>query len=256
MDHADEFHVTNSGFFVDSSLAPVLRLRRKFMSVCNVLKGIETQGLTDTRVSALWCQWAAVSKMGPTGPHHGFYKWASDALALLNDFVLKVVHSRQTARLQVWSNWTREDLASHPYQWLRPDFVPPAPYLVCKPQDSPNGSGINWSNPLSSTPIFVRRGCRIFVGKGILLFPHKPSLILWGITSHRRPVWIFHSLWEGSSMMLPWPRNPLLGDLMAGLGMRLKLSLLVCWTRPSSSPNRSCWLMASATPRCVYCDDS
>ena len=29
MDHADEFNVTNSGFFVDSSLAPVLRFRRK-----------------------------------------------------------------------------------------------------------------------------------------------------------------------------------------------------------------------------------
>ena len=34
------------------------------------------------------------------------------------------------------------DLTSHPYQWLRPEFVLPAPYLVCKPQDFPNGSGI------------------------------------------------------------------------------------------------------------------
>ena len=33
MDHADEFDVTNSGFFVNSSLAPVLRFRRRFMSV-------------------------------------------------------------------------------------------------------------------------------------------------------------------------------------------------------------------------------
>ena len=94
--------------------------------------------------------------MGPTGPvtsldpwtHwippdlHGFYNWAMDTLALLNEFVLKVVHHRQTARLQALSNWIREDLTSHPYQWLRPEFVPPVPYLVCKPQDSPNGSGI------------------------------------------------------------------------------------------------------------------
>ena len=64
-----------------------------------------------------------------------------DTLALLNEFVLKVVHHRQTARLQARSNWIREDLTSHPYQWLRPEF-PPAPCLVCKPQDSPNGSGI------------------------------------------------------------------------------------------------------------------
>ena len=73
---------------------------------------------------------------------HGFYKWAMDTLALLNEFVLKAVHHRQTARLPGWSHWIGEDLTSHPYQWLRPEFVPPAPYLVCKPQDSPNGSGI------------------------------------------------------------------------------------------------------------------
>ena len=73
---------------------------------------------------------------------HGFCKWAIDTLALLNESVLKVVHHRQTAQLQAWSNWIREDLTSHPYQWLRPEFVPLAPYLVCKPQDSPNGSGI------------------------------------------------------------------------------------------------------------------
>ena len=94
--------------------------------------------------------------MGPTGPitsfepwtHwippdlHGWYKWTMDAAALLDEFFLKVVHSRQTARLQAWSNWIGEDLTSYPYQWLRPDIVPAAPYLVCKPQDSPNGSGI------------------------------------------------------------------------------------------------------------------
>ena len=65
-----------------------------------------------------------------------------DTLAIFNEFVLKVVHHRETSRLQAWSNWIREDLTSHPYQWLRPEFVPPAPYLVCKPEDSPNGSGI------------------------------------------------------------------------------------------------------------------
>ena len=42
-----------------------------------------------------------------------------DTLALLNEFVLKVVHHRQTARLQA-----REDLTSHPCQWLRPEFCP------------------------------------------------------------------------------------------------------------------------------------
>ena len=143
-------------FFLNSSLAPVLRFRRSFVSVCNVLKGIKIHGFSEARVAALWCRWRAVVRMGPTGPvtsfdpwtHwippdlHGFYKWAMDTLALLNEFVLKVVRNRQTSRSIAWSNWIREDLTSRPYKWLRPEYVPPAPYLVCKPQDSPNGSGI------------------------------------------------------------------------------------------------------------------
>ena len=94
--------------------------------------------------------------MGPAGPvtsldpwthrtpldFHGFHNWAMDTLALLNEFVLKVVRHRQTSRFQAWSNWIREDFTSRPYQWLQREFVPPVPYLVCKLQDSPNGSGI------------------------------------------------------------------------------------------------------------------
>ena len=156
IDRADKFDVTHSGFFVNSSLAPVLRFRRRFVSVCNVLKGINLHAFSETTVIALWHRWRAVVRMSPTGPvtsfepwtHwippdlHGFYKWAMDTLALLNEFVLKVVRHRLTSRSIAWSNWIREDLASRPYKWLGPEFVPPAPYLVCKPQDSPNGSGI------------------------------------------------------------------------------------------------------------------
>ena len=30
----------------------------------------------------------------------------------------------------------------HPYKWLRPDLVPPAPFLQCKPHLTPGGSGV------------------------------------------------------------------------------------------------------------------
>ena len=30
----------------------------------------------------------------------------------------------------------------HPYRWLRPDLVPPAPFLQCKPNLTPGGSGV------------------------------------------------------------------------------------------------------------------
>ena len=30
----------------------------------------------------------------------------------------------------------------HPCKWLRPDLVPPAPFLQCKPHLTPGGSGV------------------------------------------------------------------------------------------------------------------
>ena len=41
-----------------------------------------------------------------------------------------------------WRNWIREDPLVHPYKWLRPDLVPPAPFLQCEPRLSPGGSGV------------------------------------------------------------------------------------------------------------------
>ena len=74
-------------------------------------------------------RWRAVVRLGPTGPVtsfepwsswippdlHGFYKWAMDTLALLNEFVLSVVRHRQSSRSLAWANWIREDLSSRPY---------------------------------------------------------------------------------------------------------------------------------------------
>ena len=44
--------------------------------------------------------------------------------------------------LGVGRNWIREDPCVHPYKWLRPDLVPPAPFLQCKPHLSSGGSGV------------------------------------------------------------------------------------------------------------------
>ena len=142
-----------------------------------------------------------------------------DTLALLNEFVLKVVHHRQTARLQAWSNWIREDLTSHPYQWLRPEFVPPALYLVCKPQDSPNGSGILVQPALVDAhfrkawmPYFRRDGHPVVTPQAFLDFvgDHLPQE---AILDH--PTHTGEELYEVA----------MLAVLMAGLGMRLKLFL-------------------------------
>ena len=49
---------------------------------------------------------------------------------MLNGFLRQVVVSRRDDDIRRWSRWIREDLSSRPYVWLRPDFVPPSPFLV------------------------------------------------------------------------------------------------------------------------------
>ena len=52
-----------------------------------------------------------------------------------------VVHRRDEA-IRRWRNWIREDPLVHPYRWLRPDLVTPAPFLQCEPHLTPGGSGV------------------------------------------------------------------------------------------------------------------
>ena len=55
-----------------------------------------------------------------------------DSLDVLNGFFRQVVVSRRDEGIRRWKGWLREDLNSRPYIWLRPDFVPPSPFLVAK----------------------------------------------------------------------------------------------------------------------------
>ena len=63
---------------------------------------------------------------------HGFYRWVFDSIELLNGFLRQVVVSRRDEGIRKWKGWLREDLSSRPYVWLRPDFVPPSPFLVIR----------------------------------------------------------------------------------------------------------------------------
>ena len=53
-------------------------------------------------------------------------------LSMLNDFLKRVVVSRRDVGVLKWTRWLREDSGSRPYVWLRPDFVPPSPFLIVK----------------------------------------------------------------------------------------------------------------------------
>ena len=142
----DEVDVHCAQYIVNSSLAPVVLFRRRLESVADVLKGIRSRGFIQARWNALLGYWEAVCRHGPCGPVssldlwnqwilpdlHGFYKWVFDSLELLNDFLEQVVVSRRDNGIRKWVNWLREDICSRPYAWLRPDFVPPSPFIVVK----------------------------------------------------------------------------------------------------------------------------
>ena len=142
----DEVDCHCSQFFVHSSLSPVLLFRRRLKSVADVLKGIRNKGFSQSRWDALVRYWGAVCRHGPCGPivslHpwenwippdlHGFYRWIFDSLDELNRFLRQAVIARRDEGIRRWKRWLREDLSSRPYAWLRPDFVPPSPFLVVK----------------------------------------------------------------------------------------------------------------------------
>ena len=52
-----------------------------------------------------------------------------------------VLHRRDVAII-AWRSWLQEDPLIHPYKGLRPDLVPPAPFLQCQPHLTPGGSGV------------------------------------------------------------------------------------------------------------------
>ena len=60
----------------------------------------------------------------------------------LSDFIHGVVVYRREEAIRGWRNWLREDPFVHPYKWLRPELVPPAPFLQCDPVLTPGGSGV------------------------------------------------------------------------------------------------------------------
>ena len=70
------------------------------------------------------------------------FEVASSVHRRLSDFIHRVVIHRRDAAIRGWRNWIREDPLVHPYRWLRPDLVPPAPFLQCDPRLTPDGSGV------------------------------------------------------------------------------------------------------------------
>ena len=113
------------------------------------------EGFTLARGLELNEQWSCIVRSGPircldwvslvNGPRAGLLEFqvrVNDAIDAITNFVKRVVFSRRDSALQGWRNWVLEDPVVHPYKWLRSDLVPPAPFLVCDPSVTVDGSGV------------------------------------------------------------------------------------------------------------------
>ena len=116
----------------------------------DVLDAMIRGGISFSRSVELTAEWDRVIAIGPLYPvtlYRGlgvgeFFRVASDIHRRLSDFIHAVVVHRRDEAIRGWRNWIREDPLVHPYRWLRPDLVPPAPFLQCEPQLTPGGSGV------------------------------------------------------------------------------------------------------------------
>ena len=130
-------------FFKDSSVSRVIVLRRRLGCVPSVLGGIYRNGLTLSRDLELSAQWDAVVSAGPCGPLCRANLDVSPAVGLSSfgdhvrvlhdvvvDFLHKVVVFRRDDAVRSWRSWLLEDDKVHPYRWLKPDLVAPAPLVV------------------------------------------------------------------------------------------------------------------------------
>ena len=134
----------------DSSIVPLLDLRRRLKAVATIRNGVSL-----ARSLELTIQWDCILRAGPFHPiTQGDFqsalaggigeirRVAGDLHCRLSEFVHRVVVHRWDEGIRGWTNWLREDPLVHPYKWLRPDLVLPAPFLQCKPHLTPGGSGV------------------------------------------------------------------------------------------------------------------
>ena len=152
---ADALDAADVFLCCDSSVAPLLDMRRRFKAVVDVLGAMIRSGISLSRSVELAGQWDRILALGPMYPvtlddislNRGvdigaFFHAASDVHRRLSDFIHQVVVHRRDEAIRGWRSWIREDPLIHPFQRLRPDLVPPAPFLQCKPHLTPGGSGV------------------------------------------------------------------------------------------------------------------
>ena len=136
----------------DSSIAPLLVLRRRFKAVMDVLGAMVQYGVSLARSVELTAQW----RTGFLLPDlcillllmilMRFRVWV--LVIFIGCFLMFIIVSI-ISFMRLWfiagmrlRNWIREDPVVHPKKWLPTALVHPAPFLQCKPLLSLGGSGV------------------------------------------------------------------------------------------------------------------
>ena len=148
-DVADALDASDVFLYCDSSVAPLLDMRRRFKAVMDLLDAMIRHGVSLSRSLELTAQRDKVLALGPMYlvtlddlsfnralGIGAFFLAASEVHRRLSDFI------HRDEAIRGWRNWIREDPLVHPYRWLRPDLVPPAPFLQCEPRLTTNCSGV------------------------------------------------------------------------------------------------------------------
>ena len=121
----------------------------------DIIAAIGRSGFTVSRGFELTHQWGSIVAGGPQGniTAGALARVAGLGLADMEasvvdlhqsseSFLQSVVRSRRDKAFLGWKAWILEDPSAHPYRWLRPDLVPPSPFLQCDPGDTVGGSGV------------------------------------------------------------------------------------------------------------------
>ena len=127
--------------FRDSSIAPLLDMRRRFKAVIDVLDAMIRCGVSlawSVELSAQWDRIVAVGLLFPStlddfyavqGLGIGdFHRVVSGVHHRLSDFIHSVVVHRRDEAIREWRDCLREDPLVHPKKWLRPNFDFPSPF--------------------------------------------------------------------------------------------------------------------------------
>ena len=152
---ADALDAADVLLYRDFSIASLLDMRRRFKAVMDILDAMIRYGVSLSRSVELTAQWDQILALGPMYPVTeddlsvgrdlgigAFFDVAAGVHRRLCEFIHQVVVNRRDEAVRGWRNWIREDPLVHPYRWLRPDLVPPAPFLQCEPHLTPDGSGV------------------------------------------------------------------------------------------------------------------